>query len=74
MKIYKWRYSAKGDRNNEKFSNATVPDSPSKNTRSRGNNKTMDNFRSFFVNGPKMYQLYKTVRQNPKLVLAPAPK
>ena len=37
MKIYKWRYSAKGDRNNEKFSNASEPDSPSRNTRSKGN-------------------------------------
>ena len=36
MKIYKWRYSAKGDRNNEKFSNASEPDSPSRNTRSKG--------------------------------------
>ena len=36
MKIYKMRYSEKGDQNNEKIATNPALDSPSRNTRSKG--------------------------------------
>jgi hypothetical protein len=48
MKIYKMRYSKKGDRNNQKIATNPALDSPSKNTRSKGKaGKTKHVFASF---------------------------